>query len=59
MSKAYKCDKCGKYFDKPECLIIGIAETYTICGDMTEQELNMCPECSSLFNEWFKGKVKE
>ena len=61
MSKAYKCDRCGKFFDIPDkidrCVIGGepvwkfkVFGRYDAVKCSGEYEL--CPNCANSFGNW-------
>lgn len=64
MSKAFKCDRCGKCFDPMDykdderfasiSRIVyqnGIELSVRLMGDFAES-LNLCPRCTKIFKEW-------
>jgi len=63
MSKAFRCDKCGKFFDgDPDMqlkFLMGIKYSPEN-GDKAQFYLkDLCPECCKSFCAWWSGKVSE
>lgn len=53
MAKAYRCDRCKKYFDgDPEC-IIGIREINTY-SYIDAEEHALCPDCLDKLKLFFE-----
>ena len=44
MSKAYKCDRCGCYFDSKNPTLFGVIMV----------KADFCPECVRSFEKWVK-----
>lgn len=57
--EAYKCDRCGKLFEKLTTSILDVDKRTSIfSGDWQSQDL--CPECAESLDEWWKaGKERE
>lgn len=51
MSKAKKCDRCGKYYD-PYSTEILLAE------GALQNVIDLCPECEKELKQWIKPRVK-
>lgn len=50
--QAYKCDRCGKYFD-----VLGDGEIYYVVeqkADDTWERHDLCPRCAEDFRKWIK-----
>lgn len=57
--EAYKCDRCGKLFEKPTASILGIDKRTSVCRDNWEPQ-DLCPECKKSLEEWWKtGKEQK
>lgn len=67
MSKAFKCDRCGKCFDPMDykdderfasiSRIVyqnGIELSVRLMGDFAES-LNLCPRCTKIFKDWMNN----
>lgn len=57
MSKAYKCDRCGKYWDI-SCAHIEKRE-YFNASSTKDKSYDLCPTCLSKFDEWINGERYE
>ena len=44
MSKAYKCDRCGCYYDDKKAIYFGAIMV----------DADFCPECIRSFEKWLK-----
>lgn len=56
MATALKCDRCGKLYERPECVPdIRIHKYVHYYGD---QQYDLCPECQKKFEEFLKGEEK-
>lgn len=62
MSKAKKCDRCGKFYEKNAVMeskgsvrgsIIGGIKTATKEG-RTDEEFDLCDDCIKSLGEWIK-----
>lgn len=52
MSRVYKCDRCGEYYDKPTKCIRYTNST----GSKTYGEYDLCDKCAEEFETWLKEK---
>jgi hypothetical protein len=69
MSRAKQCDRCGKLYpleNQKRYTRIVVAQyeaDYRYLGDATrrigENDLDLCAECTALFNDFFNIKEKE
>lgn len=56
MSRACKCDRCNKFYEKPDDNdVIGVAFSY----DRKPSYYDLCPDCVKEFHEWFRKYGKE
>lgn len=55
MAKAYKCDRCGEYYEqrKEEKGDFGIFEIISTAGILAPDEKDMCPACQKELAEWW------
>lgn len=52
--EAYKCDRCGKLFEKSTASILAVYKRTSVCrGDWLSQDC--CPECKKSLEEWWKA----
>lgn len=54
MSKAYKCDRCGSFY---EGYFIDPEETYVITNKIDASKrkfMDLCPVCQNSFTAWVK-----
>lgn len=66
MSRAYKCDRCGKLYDlsTEDNGSYGVGNVAKEWGKLAEPfidyKLDLCPDCCNELDEWMKkGKAKE
>lgn len=52
MSRAYKCDRCGKLFEKYKCQ--GTSEFFNVTRNLniTGECLDLCPKCNAELQSW-------
>lgn len=57
--KAYKCDRCGKLFEKYEGQ--GTRMFYSITKDpcSTSDYLDLCPKCNDELQKWIRNVESE
>jgi hypothetical protein len=55
MSRAYKCDRCGAYYEGSARRILYTSST----GAETYGTYDLCRECVGEFNEWLEEKQDE
>lgn len=55
MAKAYKCDRCGEFYEpqKQEKGDIGIYEIISTMGLIEPNEKDICPACQKELAEWW------
>lgn len=55
MAKAYKCDRCGEFYEpqKQEKGNIGIYEIISTMGLIEPNEKDICPACQKELAEWW------
>lgn len=52
--EAYKCDRCGKLFEKSTASILDVDKRKSVySGDWRSQDL--CPECKKSLEEWWEA----
>lgn len=55
MASAYKCDRCGNYYQQ-----IGyLPPNYCVCrsnGLKAGVKLDLCPDCGKVLEDWMDGK---
>ena len=58
MSVAIRCDRCGKFFDKPEYkLEKRIRLTHQDINDVEkDNNYDLCSECDDEFKKWLENK---
>lgn len=46
MAKAYKCDRCGNFFEKDKFVSpIMVCKEYHILSYLEQERYDLCPEC--------------
>ena len=56
MAKAYKCDRCGKLFERSLLPEIGV---FTDAYRIKDNKLDFCPECQQYLEDWLNTFKKE
>ena len=51
--RAYKCDRCGVYFDKDTSEKDGYLYVYRYYLTHTADRIHLCNGCLNLLNDWF------
>lgn len=54
MSKAYKCDRCGKLFEEYQKPKNGFVIWRAHKEHYAEPERSLCPECQKSLIDWWK-----
>ena len=50
MARAFKCDRCGNYYDPQSCL----EDEFVICKSNLVKA-DICPLCKAKFDAWFNA----
>lgn len=57
MARAYKCDRCGAYYD---CSVTGEITTRRYdWGNAQREHDDLCEDCTRQLKEWFDAGKKE
>ena len=56
MSDAWKCDKCGHYFETGKPYEVRSYEGNTRSGACAHKSYDLCDDCKKKFDKWFKTK---
>lgn len=56
MSTAYKCDRCGKYYDVDGLVRTGISVVY---GPLVSSEYDLCKECMAELVKWLNERKEQ
>ena len=62
MSKAYKCDICGEFYEKDIPLIVNKDDAYIYRKSLTKQKVitcDICPGCIEAIQKAINGRKKE
>lgn len=73
MAKAYKCDRCGKYYDRQTVTynddpgrtaqegdhFYKIIRSFAGYGPRADESVDLCPECLNDFHNFLKNKEAE
>lgn len=52
MSKAYKCDRCGKFY------LPGICPKYYVRQIGDENGKDLCPDCNDTLHKWINNEIQ-
>lgn len=55
MSKAYKCDRCKKLYEKNNLGTLGYRVAHF--GAKLD-DVDLCPECTDTFIKWLQNKIQ-
>lgn len=56
--EAFKCDRCGKYYDEYTVSNGYFKEVYVIFRKSDDTRLDICDECMHDLNNWFNDERK-
>lgn len=51
MSRAFRCDRCGAYYDKPPSHHVSKMECYGAIS-VDDEDYDLCAGCLASFDEW-------
>ena len=52
--KAYKCDRCGSYYDKYVFNNDGLCLVHP-----SQKPIDLCPECNNELSKWYKNEQEQ
>lgn len=59
MSNARKCDRCNKFYERPDDNDAITAISVEYVDTYKSSYYDLCPECVKEFHEWFRKYGKE